>query len=303
MAFDGIREEAVRDLSDLLAQATPDRPDPASGRLRSRIVFRGIQRPDSRLLTSLDRLGTDERPDLPYHSKIHLEEDLVRHFVRRAQGLLPKPVHSWWEALILAQHHGLPTRLLDWTRSPLVAAHFATLGGLPGHDRVLWRLDWGEMQRHFGLSERAYTVLDLDGPTNLTQEAVNALDMWSRLREAEETGRHFAFLLEPPALDARIVAQGGAFTVSSDPRRPLDELLLNEGLGHTLTRLVIPADHVDLIRDQLDLVNVTEGHLFPDLDGIAAEIRRWYAATPGEAARAPNPRTPDLSGGSTGGTT
>ena len=49
-----------------------------------------------------------------------------------------------------------------------------------------------------------------------------------------------------------------------------------EGLGDALTRLVIPPDAIARVRDQLDLAGIDERRLFPDFDGVAAYIRRWY---------------------------
>jgi len=57
----------------------------------------------------------------------------------------------------------------------------------------------------------------------------------------------------------------------------LDAFLESHGLVRALTKFVIPADDVARIRDQLDLVGVDERRLFPDLDGVAAAIRRYYA--------------------------
>jgi hypothetical protein len=84
-------------------------------------------------------------------------------------------------------------------------------------------------------------------------------------------------MLEPPSLDARIVAQSATFTLCSDKRQPFDRFLEQNGLGQTLTKFVIPAGDAARLRDQLDLVSVDERRLFPDLDGVAAHLRRYYS--------------------------
>ena len=81
------------------------------------------------------------------------------------------------------------------------------------------------------------------------------------------------------ALDTRLVAQSATFTISSDKTRPMDEVLTDAGLADTLTRFVIPAPAVKLLRDQLDLCGVNERRLFPDLEGVADEMRRYYSAS------------------------
>ena len=87
----------------------------------------------------------------------------------------------------------------------------------------------------------------------------------------------FACLVEPPSLDERIVAQAAVFTMCSDKWHAFDEFLKSHGLADALTKYVIPTKAVAKIRDQLDLVGVDERRLFPDLDGVAAAIRRYYA--------------------------
>ena len=83
-------------------------------------------------------------------------------------------------------------------------------------------------------------------------------------------------MIEPPSLDARIVAQAATFTLTSDTRSSFDEFLANQSLRDALTKYVIPADEVARVRDQLDLVGIDERRLFPDLDGVAAAIQRYY---------------------------
>jgi hypothetical protein len=263
-----IREVVVHSLGDLIAQTTPPEPDPTSGRRRSSGVYRGAADAAWPLLTSLDQLGGAGNP----HTKADLEEYILRNFVRYSRPYFVSAPVNDWEVLVAAQHHGLPTRLLDWTYSPLVAAHFATVDPNVKTDRAVWRLDWKAVHRRFQLPELALLIQDLEGILGgdrpFTPSALFAMP---------DNARPFACMLEPPSLDARIVAQSAAFTLCSDKRRSFDCFLEQHGLGETLTKIVIPAGERGRIRDQLDLVSVDERRLFPDLDGVADHLRRYYS--------------------------
>ena len=263
-----IREVVVHSLGDLIAQTTPSEPDPATGRRRSSGVYRGAADAAWPLLTSLDQLGGTRGP----HTKADLEEYILRNFIRYSRPYFTSPPVNDWEVLVAAQHHGLPTRLLDWTYSPLVAAHFATVNTGLTTDRAVWRLDWKAVHRRFKLPELALLIQDLEG-----MMAGGRPFTPSALFTMPEDAPPFACMLEPPSLDARIVAQSAAFTLCSDKRRSFDAFLEEHDLGDTLTKLVIPAAEAGRIRDQLDLVSVDERRLFPDLDGVAAHLRRYYS--------------------------
>lgn len=265
----------IRSLGELVDRATPAEADAASGRFRATAVFRGVANDDSRLLTSLDRLGEAGAP----HGKAHLEVHLLRNFLRYGQPFLQHR-ENLWELMVVAEHHGLPTRLLDWTQSPLVAAHFATLGGPPGRDRIVWSLDWRSVHRKMGLDSVVFLIQDLDA--ELARRGISSA--WDFLGEPEPIREPFVCLFEPPALTDRLAVQSGAFTVCSSKRRTLDQILDALQLGDSLTQFVIPAGQVEYVRDQLDLCTVDERRLFPGLDGIAAELRRYYAASGREFA-------------------
>lgn len=275
-----IQDIEVRSLGELVDLTTPEDRDPWSGRLRDSSVYRGSADPSYPLITSLDRLGGVDPP----HTKAHLEEHILRNFVRYSRPYLQPTITNEWELLVTAQHHGLPTRLLDWTYSPLVAAHFATMAPVEGCDRVVWKLDWKRVHESFGLPPIAFLVSDLE--RMLRSRGVTSL---SQLFDAEAEIPDFVCMLEPPALDARIVAQSAAFTVSSDKSRPLNQVLEERGVLKALTRYIIPAARVEHLRDQLDLCRLDERRLFPDLDGVTAEMRRYYSSSGPEAAggRAP----------------
>jgi hypothetical protein len=93
----------------------------------------------------------------------------------------------------------------------------------------------------------------------------------------DKSAKPFACMIEPPTLDARISAQAATFTLSSDTTHSFDEFLDDHGLGDALTRFVIPCSSMDRVRDQLDMAGMDERRLFPDLDGVAAQMRRYYS--------------------------
>ena len=270
-----VREVPVRTLGELLDQLTPQEPDPETGRWRDSGVYRGAARAEWPLFTSLDRLGGAEQP----HTKRELEPHVLRNFIRYSRPHVSSPPPSEWEMLVAAQHHGVPTRLLDWTYSPLVAAHFATARQSLTHgDRAVWRLDWKCVHRAFGLPELALLLEDVE---RMLGERDAPCTPWMLFERAQgkdaEAQRAFACMIEPPSLDARIVAQSAVFTLTSDTACPFDAFLERHGLAGALTKYVIPEAEVARLRDQLDLVGMDERRLFPDLDGVAARIRRYYS--------------------------
>lgn len=255
-------------LGQFIDAVTPSEPDPQTGRRRDSGIYRGVGHVERRLLTSLDRLGGENPP----HSKRELESHILRNFIRYSRPFVDRREHSDWEMLVTAQHHGLPTRLLDWTYSPLVAAHFATVTEQDG-DRVVWRLDWQRVHRAFGLRELAFQTADIE---RLSGDPAAPLTPWS-LFERDAAAAPFACMIEPPSIDARIVAQSAVFTLCSDNTHAFDDFLARHGLLDALTRFIIPNTVASRLRDQLDLVTIDERRLFPDLDGVAARMRRYYS--------------------------
>lgn len=276
-----IETVVVRTLGELVDRVTPRKPDPVTGHRRDVGVYRGAGDAARPLLTSLDRLGGVDPP----HTKAELESHILRNFVRYSRPYLGSAAPDDWEVLVSAQHHGLPTRLLDWTYSPLVAAHFATLGGSEGGgrapdrggDRAVWRLDWHRVHEAFDFPPLSLFPQDVSRALGRAgARGAEGVSPW-KLFEPDAARPPFACLIEPPSLDQRIVAQSAVFTLCSDTSRSLDRFLEEHGLAEALTRLVIPAADVPRLRDQLDLVGIDERRLFPDLDGVAAQMCRYYS--------------------------
>jgi FRG domain len=272
-----ITEVVVCSLGDLIDKVTPTQPDVRTGRRRDTGVYRGASDARRPLLTSLDRLGGANPP----HTKRELEAHILRNFKRYSRPHLPTAPVNDWETLVAAQHHGVPTRLLDWTYSPLVAAHFATTDVHAGRDRAVWRLDWQQVHRAFKLPTLAFLIEDLARTFGSDEHPFTP---WSLFDAASGSGRSartdirdFACMIEPPSLDARIIAQAAVFTLCTDTSRAFDDFLESHGLAMTLTKFVIPESEATRVRDQLDLVGIDERRVFPDLDGVAEGLRRYYS--------------------------
>jgi hypothetical protein len=233
------------------------------GRHRSNRAFRGRSSAAEGLETSLQRLGGDPAA---------LEGPLIRSFRRYARRG-DVPYDSTWNWLALAQHHGLPTRLVDWTYSPYVALHFATTA-LERYDEdgVVWAIDY--VRTHELLPASLREVLEDEGANVFTAEMLDRVAQ--RRGELDELAEDedFVLFLEPPSLDDRIVNQYALFSLMSSPTASLDAW--TEEHSDFVRKFVIPAELKWEVRDKLDQANVTERVLFPGLDGLSRWLRRYY---------------------------
>lgn len=250
----------------------------AIGRFRSQEAYRGVAHEAFGLTTSLCRLGGDFAS---------LEAHLLRNFRKYAR--LDNPAgDSVWSWLALGQHHGLPTRLLDWSYSPYVALHFATEAPEHMHcDGVIWCVDY--VRAHTLLPEPLRQRLDEEGSDVFTiemlAEAAPTLREFDALTP-EPASDPFLLFLEPPSLDQRIVNQFALFSLLSSARTNLDDWLSTHPQAYR--RIVVPAALKWEVRDKLDQVNITERVIYPGLDGLSRWLRRHYAPRPAaDAAVAP----------------
>jgi hypothetical protein len=235
---------------------------PEINRFRAQLAYRGLSDAGYELTTSLMRLGPGYE---------HMEKHLLRNFRKYAHRDAVTNDSSWnW--LTMAQHHGLPTRLMDWTFSPYVAMHFATANLDQFHlDGVIWAIDYVKVHqtlppvlRRELAAEKAdlFTVEMLDRVVPTTDALDNVCD---------ETVLLF---LEPPSVDDRVVNQYALLSVMSDATESVAWWLATRPGFYA--RYIIPAALKWEIRDKLDQANITERVLFPGLDGLSTWLKRNY---------------------------
>ena len=257
--------QAATSWSELLEQLYGDSWNASLGRYRSPFAFRGGSSTTHDLTTSLHRLaaGRDAR---------RLELALLRNFRKyahdqtRGHGEL-----STWHWLAVGQHHGLPTRLLDWTYSPLVALHFAT--GQPqadSGDGVVWCVNFVEANKL--LPSRLRRIMEEEQSETLTLEMLGEFES---LRAFDSLSRTpFVVFIEPPSLDVRMLNQFALFSLMPGPDLQLDTWL--RAHPRLWRRVVIPARLKWEVRDKLDQAHISERTLFPGLDGLARWLERYY---------------------------
>jgi hypothetical protein len=258
---------------------------PRADRAHSSLVFRGLARSTYSNRSSLARMGDDSS---------ELERHLIRNFRKYAHR--ERPGSTMWDWLSLAQHHGLPTRLLDWTFSPFVAAHFATATS-PDEESVVWAVDC--KAAHELLPDDLRQALRDEGATVFTTELLAAQARTLGDLDRLDGGDPFVLFFEPPSLDDRIVNQSAVLSTMSDGSASMDDWLdAHPELCHAW-RITVEAKRE--IRERLDQANVTERVLMPGLDGLATWLRRYYA--PGRPVRDSSDGGAAMAGSQLSGTT
>lgn len=231
-------------------------------RFRSAHVYRGTSDKAFDLSTSITRIGPQ------FES---LEPHLLRNFRKYAHNNAA-PGDSLWNWLAVAQHHGLPTRLLDWTYSPYVALHFATEDpSTYDQDGCVWCLNYVKTREY--LPEPLKNALSAEGSNVFTPEVLQPIvPSLKDLKSFQD--EDYVVFLEPPSLDARIIHQYALFSLMSDVKAQLGKWLLQH--PEIYFRVIIPAHLKWEVRDKLDQANITERVLFPGLSGLSQWLKRHY---------------------------
>lgn len=238
-------------------------------RYRSDFVYRGVASKEWGLETSLKRLGP---------AYLEVERPLMRNFAKYAQpGEIPSS--ALWFRLAVAQHHGLPTRLMDWTVSPRVATHFATFEEEHyDKDGAIWAVDV--------VKAIDYLPTEFQATLKVESAFLFSIEMLDRLASSlsdfdglSKKGE-FVLFFEPPSLDARIINQGAIMSVMPGADLDLRKFLTQRASANLYHRIIIPKELKWEIRDKLDQDNVTERMLFPGLDGLSRWLKRYYGPGP-----------------------
>ena len=246
----------ITSLSDYIKSVSPCLTDPQT------ILFRG-QREDKPLLPKLARIKLSQ-------SLLEAEQSMMDAFKRRSVPYLRYRPETEWDWLAVAQHYGMPTRLLDWSANPLTALWFAVQYPAAKSERkenqngVVWVL---KPEAHYF----ANTTLDINIKKILHTQIY--------------TPRHIA---------SRIVSQLGWFTLHAssivDPYfLPLEE---SESYKKSLTKILISGDSFAELRISLNGCGINNSSVYPGLEGLCKYIEWAYSYLDDEVKN----RTVNLSG-------
>ncbi len=204
----------------------------------------------------------------------NLESTFINLFKREAPVLtknVPKDDdHISW--LFLMQHYGMPTRLLDWSLSPLIAMYFV-VSTAQKKDGELWAIHPESLNKKSGDNA---IFLSRASIVEYFAEESHCIDkiILAKKFNFEETPQ-FPIAIYPPVHFQRLAVQLSTFTIHPEPEKgnTIPELLKNE---KELVRYIVPAESKHQLFDDLNALCITQRALFPDLDGLSHTIVDYY---------------------------
>jgi len=184
------------------------------------------------------------------------ESRILRVFKRKAHQFLAQPPEpdDDFQWLALMQHHGAPTRLIDFTWSPYVAAFFALERTV--NDGVVWAMNPGAID-----SSRA------DRPRRMDPRKKGNFS-----RYYLKGDHRFIWMGEPHTMNRRLIAQSGTFAVPGVLDVPIEEILSDRDQENILAKFVLTNAVREVGMRELYRMNITYSTLFPDLDGLARSM-------------------------------
>lgn len=223
-------------------------------------AFRGHQDERWPLISSLTRYLYDFIPNRKgWRAR---EERAIRIFRRKAHNYLPDAnvLDEDLRCLALMQHHGAPTRLLDFTKSPFVAAFFA-LEKATSNAAV------------FALNTPVLYNATPIGRPELSRDEIDPRRKGNFERHYIDNHEEVIWIGEPTQMDRRLVAQSGTFVLPGVIDKSLDQILSQYGTNETLiSKIILPQAMREEAMRALYRMNITNSTLFPDLEGLARSI-------------------------------
>ena len=199
----------------------------------SNYLFRGESKFDWELLPKIGRV--EFKRVIP---KIFKEEFLIRAWMRYASNLIDKDPKDNWEIISLAQHHGLATRLIDWTKNPLIALFFATFDN-EKEDGAIYVFDF-------------------------KNETINT-------KKSDPFDINFSGVFYPEGITRRVINQRGVFSISNEPTEPFNELMSN----YNFVKFKIKKKGKLNIQHSLEQYDINEFSIYNDLDNLSKYLNRF----------------------------
>jgi hypothetical protein len=205
-------------------------------------------------------------PPLPLRDYLYAEyKTLYRQFKDQAWPLLDEWGRSEWGVIFAMQHHGLPTRLLDWTESFGCSLYFAQRERGRGEPATIWALD-PERLNEKTIGQNG--IVSIDEIT--TADSVKTHVWHPRYTQVSRDLPTIA--VSPLFSNARMAAQRSRFTMSGDSFQPLDQQYNGSLVSdRILIKIDVPADLYDELDDYLRVSGLRPFTFFPDFEGLRLE--------------------------------
>jgi hypothetical protein len=202
------------------------------------LSYRGVSKEEYKLIPKLGRLNS---------KNTILEKQLLNNFKKEAIPYLKHIPSDDWEWLALAQHHGLATRLLDWTKNPLVALYFA-------------------VEKDYDTNCAVYAITYYGtGGENVILRDIEIIEFESCANPFEVSEIH---LVHPSHITSRVTVQASLFTIHPIPYEVFE--------SNSIIKFIIPAEFRKSIKKELYDMGINRASLFPGLDGLTYRLNEDF---------------------------